>query len=454
MKTTDTGRGARWGSLLQNVVFTVLLITAAGLLAWIAREHKIEHDLTQNTRNTLSQPTRELLRELDQPIRITAFATPQDPRVGDLRKLIRDFVAPYQRIKADLTLEFVDPREQPKLAQAAGVRVNGEMVVEYGKRSQNLTTLSEEAFVNLLMRLARGEARVVMSLDGHGERSLRGEANHDLNQLAIQLDSKGFRTSTLNLQIAQDIPDNLHVLIIAGPRVDLLPTEVKKIMAWVRQGGNLLWLVDEGSLHGLQPLAEMLGLEFNPGVVVDPTAQQLNSPPTFAVAAGYGAHPITRGFRLITMFPFARQVTSTGFEREFRATSFLDVAQRGWLEMDKIGDSVTFNKGRDVQGPVSIGLTIERELEKRRQRIAVIGTGHFVSNQYLGTLGNLDLGINIMNWLAGDEQLIAIQPRATVDSSLLFGRTALIAIGLGFLLVLPLAFLMVGATIWWRRRRA
>jgi uncharacterized iron-regulated membrane protein len=65
----------------------------------------------------------------------------------------------------------------------------------------------------------------------------------------------------------------------------------------------------------------------------------------------------------------------------------------------------------------------------------------------------MDLGINIVNWLAGDENLITVQPRATLDSSLTLNRTSMMVIVYGFLGLLPLGFLATGATIWWRRRR-
>jgi Na+-transporting NADH:ubiquinone oxidoreductase subunit NqrD len=59
-----------------------------------------------------------------------------------------------------------------------------------------------------------------------------------------------------------------------------------------------------------------------------------------------------------------------------------------------------------------------------------------------------------MNWLAGDENLIAIQPRATLDSSLNLSESALRIMSAGFLLVLPLAFVMIGVTIWRKRTRS
>jgi ABC-type uncharacterized transport system involved in gliding motility auxiliary subunit len=155
--------------LVQNGIFVVLLVALAALIAFVAREYRFEYDLTQNARNTLSKQTREVLTRLAGPIKVTLYATRQDAR-GDARKQVQDFLAPYQRAKPDLSVTIIDPREEPKLAQAAGVRVNGESVVEYNQKSEHLTDYNEQSFVNALMRLARAGERLVMTLEGHGER--------------------------------------------------------------------------------------------------------------------------------------------------------------------------------------------------------------------------------------------------------------------------------------------
>jgi len=69
-------------------------------------------------------------------------------------------------------------------------------------------------------------------------------------------------------------------------------------------------------------------------------------------------------------------------------------------------------------------------------------------------LANQDLGTNMLNWLAEDENLISVQPRSRVDSEFTLGRSALTFIGLWFLLVLPAALLLTGGMVWWRRRQA
>ncbi len=445
-------RKLRLQLLLQNGLFVVLLLGLAAAIAWVTRDVKIQWDLTQSQRNTLSQASAEVLKQMAGPISVTAYATAQDTE-GDVRKTVQTFLAPYQRAKKDFMLALVDPREQPQKAQAAGVRMNGELVIEYNGRNEHLTNLTEQELTNLLVRLARSSVRQLMSLDGHGERKFDGRGNHDLGEFGNQLTAKGFKTAALNLAQAQDVPENISMLIIAGASVDLLPGEVGKIRRWVEKGGNLLWLIDNDSLRGLQALADELGLDLISGTVVDPRAGGLKLPAAFALASSYGPHRITENSSITSVFPYARRIAANeGTKWHFQP--LVEAAQGGWLETGGINDKVAFDRNRDMHGPIVIAAALERDLGSRKQRVVVAGTGHFLSNQYVGLLGNLDLGVNMVNWLAGDEALITVQPRTRSDLSLELSRTGLALIGIGFLVVLPLAFLVAGGVIWWRRRKA
>lgn len=438
--------------LIQNSLFVLLLLLLVGLLGYLGREYNVQWDISQNGRNTLNQASAEILQKMDGPVTVTVYVTDQDARLGDIRNIISEFLRLYQRIKPDFTFTFIDPTEHPKVTQEAGIKVNGEMVVTFNGRSEHLTIVNEQVFTNLLIRLVRSGEKLVMGLSGHGERRLDGRANHDLGEFGKQLSMKGFKTDSLNLAIAQDVPTNASVLIIASPQVDLLKGEVDIILAYVARGGNLLWLIDQESLRGLQPLAEKLSLTLTPGVVVDPQSQQLKAPITFALGANYGQHPITRNFNNITIFPFARQI-SLNESKEWNSVSLVEVAQNGWVETGKLESDVTFDEMYDVAGPISIAAALRRTLQDREQHVVVIGSGHFLANSYLGNGSNLDFGINLINWLVEDENLITIQPRATLDSNLTMSKSALTVIVSVFLIILPLFFLVCGITVWWQRRR-
>lgn len=441
---------------VQSGLFVALLLALVMLLAYLAHEYRNEWDVTLSGRNTLSPGTVEVLKRLDGPLAITAYVVSQDARGVNVQKVVEQRLRPYRRAKTDIALTVIDPREQPKLATAAGIRTPNELVVEYRGRVEHLPAedFNEQTFANLLMRIARGTDTQLLWLDGHGERRLDGRANHELGDFGLQLQQRGFRINSVNLAVAQEVPANSSALIIASPQVELLPAEVEKIERYLEKGGNMLWLLDPAPLRGLQPVAERLGLVLNPGTVVDFVIMPRTGPPVFAVGAAgnYGRHPITDAFGLNTLFPHARQIETVESD-EWRVTPLVDVAPRGWIEVDRLDREVAFDKARDIPGPVTIAVAFERSVGERLQRVVVVGSGEFLSNTFLGNGGNLDFGINIINWLAGADHLITVEPRPAIDGQLVMDRVMLHLIAFAFLVVLPFAFIVTGAVIWWRRRR-
>src|SRR6185436_10456299 len=159
-------------------------------------------------------------------------------------------------------------------------------------------------------------------------------------------------------------------------------------------------------------------------------------------------------FTYNTAFPFVRQIATKEENGAWQTTRLVEVAQRGWIENGDLQKDLHFDKDRDVRGPVTVSVVLERKVKDKSQRVVVVGTSQFLSNQYVGMLANLDLGTNMLNWLAEDENLISVQPRSRVDTEFTLGRTGLTFIGLWFLLALPAAFLLIGGMVWWRRRQA
>ena len=440
--------------LLRNLLFVLLLLGIASGLGYLATRYSVQRDITHNASNSLEPASVEVLRQLGGPVNITVYATEQDARLGDIRKIIRNFMSLYQRYKPDIKLIFIDPEQEPEKTRAARVQLNGEMVVEYAGRSEHLTQLNEPILTGALLRLAHSRDQTVMYLDGHGERKLDGIANHDLGEpFGAKLKQNGFRIGSLNLALAQEVPSNVGVLVITQPQVDLMPGEMDKLLRYVERGGNLLWLVDAEPLHGLERLAEKLDLLLPPGTVIDPAASGMNAPATWSLGAVYPPHAITRNFNLITAFPSARPL-SWNENPDWQHSVLVEVAARGWVSRNAPGAMPRFDKQHDTPGPAIIAVALQRNINDREQRIVVVGNGAFLANSFAGNGGNVDLGVNMVNWLAGEEHLITLQPRAAKDSNLTLSKTQLTAIGIGFLFGLPLLLAGGGIYIWWKRRRA
>jgi len=440
-------------SALRNMFFILLLTGIATGLGYLSYRHPVRYDLTANTGNSLEPASVAVLQQLKGPLTITVYATRQDARLGDIRKVIASFLSLYQRYKVDLTVQYVDPEKEPEKARAARIELNGEMVIAYAGRNEHLTLINEQTLTSALLRLAHTTGQTVMYLDGHGERKLDGRANQDLGLLfGAKLKQNGFIINSLNLAIAQEVPVNTRVLVISQPQVDLMHGEVDKLLRYIRRGGNLLWLIDPGSLHGLEPLAEKLGLQLSPGTVIDPSAVSMNAPASWSLGTSYSPHAITRNFNLITAFPAARPL-AWNENTDWQHHILLEVA--GWIshtELNTLDITPVFDQKQDVQGPAIIALALNRNNNDVEQRMVVTGNGAFLSNTFAGNGGNVDFGVNMVNWLCGNDQLITLQPRATRDSNLVLSKMQLTVMSTGLLIGLPLLLCATGGYLWWRRR--
>jgi ABC-type uncharacterized transport system involved in gliding motility auxiliary subunit len=452
-------RSSRRQLQLQNLVFLTGLLVLVGLLAWLSTRYSYEADWTSSGRNTLSVDSSKLLDKMPGPIHITAFAR----ETLGVRRHISGLVARYQRHKPDVELSFVNPDADPDRVRELGITLDGELLVAYQGRSEKVQDLSEQDLTNALLRIAHQKERRVVFLEGHGERDPHGQANHDLGKFGALLEQKGIGLETLTLAETPQIPADTSLLVIADPRTPLLVGEVQIINRYVREGGNFLWLAEPGNAAGLEAVAETLGVEFLPGVVVDATTQLFGiDDPAFALIPDYPMHAITREMNSLTLFPQAAAL-EVSVPEGWQGEPLLTTLDRAWTEIGERRGTIRFDPDSDERmGPLDIGFALHRPQQKSapsagerptEQRVVVIGDADFISNAFLGNGGNIDLGLSLFNWLNHDDSLVTITARTATDINLELSKTAQIMIGFGFLFGLPLLLLGAGLTIWWRRRR-
>jgi len=445
---------------VNNVLFVILLLVAVGLLAWLSTRYVYQSDWTANGRNTLAVESAAVLDKFAGPISITVFASEND----ELRRYLKDLMTRYQRLKHDISLSFVNPDLEPQRVRELGITVDGEMLIVYDGQTEQLNDLTERGLSNALQRLLRRGGRKVIFIQGHGERNPRGQASYDLSQWVTQLESKGFEVTTINLaQDVMPVVDDANVYVLASSRSAPLAAELEKIQQLT--AGRFLWLVDPGSLKGLDALADQLSLTFNPGMIVDPNISQVGlmlvgtDDPRMTLVTNYGQHRIVEGFAFNTLFPMTQSLTIKR-DSDWRATAFLSTMSNVWQETGQVQGQVSFDDG-DIAGPLDIGVALSRDDNVQQNadghpdeaRVVVIGDGDFLSNAAIGVGGNLQLAMNIIHWLSGNDPLVNVPVKISSDTELHLSSTVVLVIGAGFLLLIPLALLLSGLGIWWRRRK-
>ena len=280
---------------LQNVLFYILFITIIGLLAYLSQQTKFTLDWTYNNRNSLSKPTQTLLKNVKTPIKFSFYL----PDRADLKQDLTKLVAKYQRVNPAIQLEFINPDLNPERAKQDGVQQTGQLALHVGDRLELLdSVIDEQVLVNAIQRMSRGHERLVVFLEGHAERDPLSDAADGMSKLLTSLETKGFKIQPHNMLRTGSIPENASFVVLAAPKQDFMPAEVDILKNYVSKGGNLLWLPEPGGLHGLQPLADMLGVSIADGTLLDADLQLQASfnigHPAGVPVLDYGQTPVTR----------------------------------------------------------------------------------------------------------------------------------------------------------------
>lgn len=459
----------RWLGV-QNWLFYVLLLLALGLLAFLSQQFRFSADWTYGNRNSLSEPTQALLRSVDKPLRFIAYI-PDNP---NLQNQLSQLIAKYQRVKPDTTLEFVNPDLDPVRARQDGIQYAGQLAIHLGEHSEVVESASESILANAIQRMSRGGERLIVFLEGHGERDPLSAESNGMAQLMTHLQRNGFRAQPHNLVRTQSIPANATFAVIAGAQKDYLAGEVAVIKQYVEQGGNLLWLQDPAGLHGLEPLESLLGLQIYDGTVIDANeALQLllgiNHPAVVPVVDYAQSEIVAKLGGTQTLFPFATMVARDPLAGEQKGAlqwqydEILTTLPTSWLETSgSLEGAVRFDEGSgDQAGPLPIGQALTRSLQNPdpdshalEQRVVVIGDSDFMLNSFIGHGANLDLATNLFNWLSADDNLLEVPIIRAPDTHLELQETTGFIIAVVFLFLLPGGLLLAGMLIWWRRRKA
>lgn len=430
---------------IQTGIFYLLILLATGLLAKLAIQTNQHSDWTSTQRHSLSDTTLTLLKQIKEPVTITAFVSNNN----DLKPTIISQLKRYQAQNRLLEPYYIDPDFAPNQVRALNIQQEGEIIVQRGLRQEHVYDISEQSLTNALIRVSRDQEHWLVFTEGHGERPL-SDANFGLNTWLQQLKQKGFKSQSLNLAEHSHIPDNTAVLVIASPETAWLPGEINIIQEFIRQGGHLLWLAEPDTNMHLAALAEQLHIQFDPGTLIDPNGKLLGiSDPKFTIISRYADHPISQAVPNVTLFPLAAGISYQESEPQtWQVLPLLTSKENVWSDIESSLGKPKFDELTDGIGPFDIGLL----LTKQAQRIAIIGDGDFLSNAYLGNAGNLDLGVALVNWLVADDELISIPVTTGNDIQLNLSKIHSIIIGLGFFLALPILLLSIGTLIWWRRR--
>ena len=405
------------GSVVSVLLVVGILIVAALLANW----HQARWDLTRGQTQSLSAVTRNLLKQVDQPLTMEAFL----PEGSGERDTVRDVLQRYAYTNPKISFQFVDPEREPLKAKEAGYRFAGNVQLTYGGKHQMADRADEEAITNTLRRLLKTDRKKVYFLTGHGERSLANGEKDGLQVANRALENEGYEVADLNLVTVPQVPQDATVVIVASPTKPVLNNEIDALKAFLARGGRVLVLLEAYQDGGLKGFLASYGITLDDGVILDVNqlSQSLHVSPVMPLAFQYGPTRITRDFKnTFTIFPLSRPLT---LNKEAKGVSLLPIVSTMASSYEKLGkdwlktNKAAFDPKTDKKGPFNLGALAEIKLtpapaakkpeEEKKAYLAVYGDTDFAANAYFNLFGNGDLFLNTVNFLAAEEQQIMVR---------------------------------------------
>jgi ABC-type uncharacterized transport system involved in gliding motility auxiliary subunit len=483
----------------SNLLMVVLLV--AGILVlinYIFSKYHHRFDFTEAKLHSLSDQSVTVLKNLENEVRIKSFFLEGNYQKNTMQNLMDNYTYHTSKIKH----EFIDPDKNPGLVKRYEVTEDGTSIFESGDKESRITSTSEEDITNAIIKVSREKKKTIYFLEGHGEGSIEDLEDNGYAQAKTELEKLAYEVKKLTLALPDTFPDDVDLLIIPGPEKDLFPDEIETIRNYLYKGGRVYFMVDPQTAPGLREFLVEFGIQLEDDVIVDTVSRLMGGDYFMPLVSEYEYHSITSKFRYATFFPFARSVDTTEETPEgINTTIIAKTSQNSWSERQLEVQQVTFDEEKDKAGPIPLAVvatieykddeaeeesaeseekevkseeaaeegeetaevTAEEDKEQQEEesgeeepkpegRLAVFGDSEFVSNRYYYTSGNGNLFLNTAAWLTEEADLISIQPKTASPKTIQLTPSQGRMIFFVSLIILPLAVLVSGITIWARRR--
>lgn len=453
-----SGRSAKYST--NALVLTGALVGILAFVNYIAFQYNQEFDLTTNKQFTLSPQTVQILAGLQEPVQVFGFFHANDPRA----EVARDYLDRYAQHTNMLSYAFYDPNIEPGLASNLNQSQYG-LVFVSDNRQYETSHVDEQALTSGLIRVSRSEQKQIYFTTGHGEHGIHDINLEGLSVVRAALEEENYLVSEVNLA-SLSLPDDMDILIVAGAAQSFAEAEADLVHKWMtNNGGKLMLLIDPNEPVPMANLLEEYNLRVEDNLVVESHMHALvvMNPEGYVTAhtiapliTNYPFHEITRGLNgYDSFYPHARSVTIGPQPDASRlAQPLLTTSPDSWAETSPAeADQPQYHEGVDTPlGALHLAAAAENNVSGAR--VVVIGNVGFVENQNLSSsdMVNLDFFLNAANWLAEDQELIAIRPKPPDNRTI---SPNLAQVSLAFvttLLVIPLAVLGLGTMVWWVRR--
>jgi ABC-type uncharacterized transport system involved in gliding motility auxiliary subunit len=481
-------RRLRYGT--TAVLLTLAVAAAVALIYGLMERYRFRLDLTQHKQFSFSEQTNKALNGLNREVKITAFFR-RGNTLNDalIRRKVHDVLSEYQARSSKIGLQMVDPDLEIEPAVQYQITTDGTIVFQSGPNRKDIyksqlfdyskSFVGEGLFTNAILRVTRDRQDKICFLGGHAQRSVNDITPNGLNEVRSYLQQNNYKIDTFTFVTIRKVPSDCDLLVICAPEKQLSPEDDDSIREWAKQGRRLLLFLEPYGPLPLPLTSQYLGLESNPNLVVDPEKHFVLGP-QYPAPVMQG-HEVTRALAGVTpVFATARGLVVKDMDG-LESTPILKTTPRAWGETDLSGKIPNLDP-QDIKGPLTVAWAIRkvhkhslREKEPSETTLGktnasstptsgiagekvnsplsiIVGDADFASNGWVKSPGNIDLFLNMVGWLIGDENQITIRPSRPEFRNLMLTAAEAQIVFYFTQFCYPAVVLAIGGFFWFRRR--
>ncbi len=446
---------------MKNSVSVLLIAGIVILVNVLSKQLFFRWDLTEGKQYTLSNATKDILRNLESPVTVKAYFSRDLPaNIDKTRRDFQDMLIEYANLsRGYVDYEFVNPNEDPAVEQEAmqngispvmiNVREKDQSkqqkaylgaIIKMGEQQEVIPFMQpggamEYSLTTSIKKLSVLDKPSIALIQGHGEAGLQ-----ELSQAAQQL-SILYNVEPVDLNTVPTIEPRFRTAALVRPMDTLRADALVKLDEFLGRGGHLFLAFDrvQGDLSNAQGSAMDIGLAAwlaDKGIVVDDsfvtdascgsvTVQQRSgfltfnnqvSFPYLPLVNQFSEHPITEGLEQVILefaspvsflgdstLHFTPLVSSSEKSGTVKAPTYFDI-QKQWTDADF------------PQQHVAMGAIIEGSFGQVPGKMIVVTDGNFpVSGQRGQNPDNVSLMVNSIDWLSDDTGLIELRTKGVTS---------------------------------------
>lgn len=226
--------------LLVAIVIALYLV----INLWVNSINLAQIDLTKNKLHTLTEQSKNVVRNIDKEITFYVWGYTESSSVIDLLKQ-------YNSVNKNITYKIVNKDDLSTINQYAfeenypalvGTNADGRLsyISNYDlftyDDSYNTIDLAEQKLTNAIVNLSINKSTKVYFLEGRSAYTTVSGIYY-LNQY---LSDEYYETSTLNIVSNPTIPDDCDILAIMGVQTDFTDAETQAICNYIEKGGDVI----------------------------------------------------------------------------------------------------------------------------------------------------------------------------------------------------------------------